>query len=320
MSAPETTVLRAGMRPFSGMSGHRVLLEDKARTGAFAAAIESVVRPGMQVLDLGTGTGVLAMIAARAGAEHVVAVDMEPLAHIARRIAADNGYEDQITFIQADSRSLDFDGRFDLIVSECMGSFFVTDEMQLAIADARRMLKPGGVFLPQRIDLFLAPVFMPQFNAVAYWAEERYGFDFGAAIEVAINQCYARQVPDSLLLGPGKRYDSIDFMEMRQNLAGSVALEVERSNTMHALCGWFDAVLTDSITLHTGPEAPPTHWAQTVFPVAPFSVAAGDTVRASLTLGHVLDALDRVRWSGAVERQGEVVHTFTHDTHGRFAP
>ena len=45
---------------------------------------------GKRCLDLGTGTGILAMMAARAGAKKVVAVDVDPIVHLARQIAQSN--------------------------------------------------------------------------------------------------------------------------------------------------------------------------------------------------------------------------------------
>lgn len=53
----------------------RRMVADRPRTDAFAAAIREVVRPTDTVLDVGTGTGILAMLAARAGARKVYAID-----------------------------------------------------------------------------------------------------------------------------------------------------------------------------------------------------------------------------------------------------
>src|SRR5690606_22452433 len=109
---------------FIGLNHHRRMLADRERMEAYEAAITEAVRPGMRVLDLGTGTGVLAMWAARAGAE-VVAVEPHAVIEVARRVAADNGLAERITFVRADSRELTLDAPVDLVVTECMGNFFV---------------------------------------------------------------------------------------------------------------------------------------------------------------------------------------------------
>jgi 16S rRNA G966 N2-methylase RsmD len=63
----------------------RRMVADRPRTDAFAAAIREVVRPTDVVLDVGTGTGILAMLAARAGARKVYAVDQSDIADAAAR-------------------------------------------------------------------------------------------------------------------------------------------------------------------------------------------------------------------------------------------
>lgn len=317
MKASDSVAAR-GPRPFVGVNAHRILLKDKVRTLAFQRAIEALVKPGMRVLDLGTGSGVLAMMAARAGAEHVVAVDVEPIAHLAARLAEANGLAEKMTFHVADSRTLAYDGHFDLVVSECMGNFFVTDEMQLALRDARRMLKPNGRFCPSRVDLFVAPVFFPQLNEVGFWRDSHYGFDFGPVVDTALQQCYVHHVPPELLMGPPAPFRSIDFMDMQQDLSARLELPIERNITLHGLCGWFDAQLSDDVLLSTAPSAEPTHWAQSIFPLAPLAAQKGDVLHVDLSIGHDGDVVRRVTWNGTLQRAGQVVAQFDHDTDRRF--
>ena len=66
------------------MGFHRHLLDDHTRTSALIDAINAVVKPGDTVIDLGTGTGILAMAAARAGAARVYAIDHASIVDSAR--------------------------------------------------------------------------------------------------------------------------------------------------------------------------------------------------------------------------------------------
>src|SRR4051812_43779320 len=62
---------------------HRLLLADRVRTSAFTTAIRDLVRPDSTVVDLGTGTGVLASAAAQAGAQTVYALEGSAVARVA---------------------------------------------------------------------------------------------------------------------------------------------------------------------------------------------------------------------------------------------
>src|SRR3954454_4022186 len=70
---------------------HREYLADPVRVGAFDAALRAMVRPGSIVLDLASGTGILGLLGLRAGAAHVYAIESEPIAGLAGRIARDVG-------------------------------------------------------------------------------------------------------------------------------------------------------------------------------------------------------------------------------------
>ncbi|MBN8501100.1 MAG: 50S ribosomal protein L11 methyltransferase [Sphingomonadales bacterium] len=103
---------------------HHAMLGDGARSAAYRRAIEHFA-PGRVVLDIGTGSGLLAMMAARAGAAHVHACEFEPrLARTAREIIAANGFADRITVHSCHSsrldRNRDLGGGADLIVSEIL--------------------------------------------------------------------------------------------------------------------------------------------------------------------------------------------------------
>lgn len=88
---------------------------DSAAGDPYHQAVDKEVRPGLRVLDMGTGCGVSALLAARAGSE-VVAVDVNPKAvECARANAERNGLAAQITFVHGDLFQR-VEGDFDLII------------------------------------------------------------------------------------------------------------------------------------------------------------------------------------------------------------
>ena len=80
------------------------LLLDKIRCDAFREAIQRSVKVGDVVVDLGAGTGLLSFFAAQAGARHVYAIEMSPIAKVAAELIEANGFRDRITLIRKNSK------------------------------------------------------------------------------------------------------------------------------------------------------------------------------------------------------------------------
>ena len=98
---------------------HAQMLVDEHRMGTFLDAIQQVVRPGMHVLDLGTGTGVLSFFAAQQGAR-VTAVEREPGVLAAARSALSRSVGDRVRLVHADARRFTPDEPVDVVLCEMM--------------------------------------------------------------------------------------------------------------------------------------------------------------------------------------------------------
>ena len=172
---PLFTALAARIALYRVPSYHARMLRDHARNAAYARAIAALA-PGRRVLDIGTGSGLLAMLAARAGAAHVYACEAHPLiAATARAIVAANGLGDRITVLPVHSKKLDrhrdLGGGAELVVSEIFAEDLLGEEVLPAIADARaRLCAPGAAVLPQaasiRVALADQPVWPPRLGDV----------------------------------------------------------------------------------------------------------------------------------------------------------
>ncbi|MEO9130698.1 MAG: 50S ribosomal protein L11 methyltransferase [Sphingomonas sp.] len=149
---------------------HFYMVRDETRNNDYKAAIERAVGPDTTVLDIGSGTGLLAMMAARAGAKSVVSCEMNPaIAEAATEIVALNGYADRIRVIGRKSTDLDpevdLGGRVDLIVSEIIAGNLLSEGVLPVIADATaRLLAPGGRMIPASGQVVVSLVDLADFG------------------------------------------------------------------------------------------------------------------------------------------------------------
>lgn len=151
---------------------HFTMLADHARNDAYRRAIEKVVGPGDVVLDIGTGAGLPALFAARAGARHVHTCEMSgALAAVAREVMVDNGYADRVTVHHKRSTALrvgagrdaDLPGHADVLVSEILDAGLLGEGHAPSIRHARaHLLKPGARIIPAAATLWALPMEAPR--------------------------------------------------------------------------------------------------------------------------------------------------------------
>jgi protein arginine N-methyltransferase 1 len=278
---------------------HRHYLEDRVRLTAFRRAIQELIVPGSVVVDLGSGTGILGLLACEAGAKHVYSIEETGLIELAREICQANGFSDRIRFIKELSTHVDLPEPADVIIADQIGHFGFEAGLFDYFSDARRrFLKPNGVMIPQGITFCLAPVeHEVLWKQVEFWNQSPMGLDVRPARSIAGNTGYPVKLTAEQLLGPSVAPLSVDpSVSGSQPLHLKCTLSVSRTGTLHGLGCWFVAHLSPSVTMSNSPLSEQRIDRRNVFfPLdRPIPVQPEDSVTVAM---HILPSQIAVTWT-----------------------
>ena len=268
------------------------MIRDRVRTEAFRGAIDSVVRPGDIVLDVGAGSGILSVFAARAGAARVYAVEQTSVAVLAQELAAANRVEEIVHVIHGDVLDIEPPERVDVVVSEWLGGFGIDEGMLVPVITARdRWLKPGGVMIPRSVTAWDALVHDRYLaDMVSFLQNNPYGLRLDDLVEKTVNEIlysgtFRHLAAGDLRSEPSRLWttnaDQIPLARAQAPHEAETLLAVSDHGTANALALWFSAELAPGISLSVGPGDPPTHWGMTTAPLrSPVELTPGMVVRA----------------------------------------
>ena len=263
---------------------------DAVRMDAYARAIARSVKSGSVVVDLGSGTGVMALLALRAGARRVHALDLDPAVWLARDLATANGYADKLVVHHGSSFDVVLEERADVIVADLRGSSPLYGQNLSAMEDAkRRWLAPGGVLIPARDRLFvaLAETEAHRRDLERGWVSfERCGFDGAPARFATLNCAYADSdcpIRASDILSDAKVWAEIGYGEpFARTVSATVDLAVTRGGTAHSLVLWFEGTLYDDIVYSNAPGHVLVYHRLVLPLLEPVRVSVGDAARVTL--------------------------------------
>jgi protein arginine N-methyltransferase 1 len=259
------------------------MIRDRVRTDAYALALERLVRPGSVVLDLGAGSGILTLLAARCGARRVFAVEAADVIELAQAFAAANGVADRVDFFQSISTQVALPEPADVIVSDIHGILPLYRSHIPSIIDARRRhLARAGTLTPFRDTLWVAPAELESVyeDGVSWWETRPYDFEIAAARAFAANTWRRISAPADALLAHPERLAVIDYQSISgPDIKSSAELEAIRGGTVHGLIIWFDSELAQGVGFSNAPGDPEKIYGQAFFPLLePVVLTAGDVI------------------------------------------
>lgn len=293
---------------FANFHEQEKMLADRPRMNFYHAAIARHIQPGDRVIDLGTGTGILAAFAARRGAAHVYAVDHSEILRHAKTLAVENSIQN-VEFIALHSSKLETTEKVDVILHEQMGDCLFDEAMVANVCDLRdRLLKPGGLILPSCFDLYCEPVKLSDTRHVPFiWELEVHGFDYSSLGRhrpqepgyYHLRSCDPNYVEH--FLGEPEPVLSVDLHTVQES---EVPLELNFTRTvvnagrLDGYAVYFRARVDADLSLSSGPHdakrAP--HWGYRILRTDRDDFAVGDVIEIRLKAGRWPE-LDTWRWS-----------------------
>lgn len=297
----------ASVRAAHGLNGvlaqvvprwHFPMMNDQRRNEAYDRALRTEIgrridagKPAL-VLDIGAGSGLLSMMAARAGAAGVVSCEMlDAVADVAEKIISANGYADRVALHRAKSTRLEvgheLPRRADVLVSEIFDVGLLGEYVLPVIAHARsELLVPDATIIPGAAKVFVMPIESPEVLALyRVRSENSCGFDlesFNAYARLGYEQLPIARYAYSPLAEPVAVLE-FDFRNAVPDRNFEFDLETSRDGELHAWVFWFELDFGEGNVYSTSPFGPQTCWSQAIqIEPAGFRVESGASLRVKV--------------------------------------
>lgn len=299
---------------------HQAMVRDEPRMEQFDAALRALVRAGDTVVDVGSGTGILALMAWRAGAGRVIAIEKSEIIEPARRFIAQRYPEAPIEFLRLDVEREALPAmQADVLVCELLGNLGPEERIVPVLSKlCANVLKTGGHVIPGSVELMAVPVAAPAVaSELGRWNEPVAGFDLSVFDALARQRVYHLQGEALSLLAAPTSYRTLQFgANGVAQEARCASFEILEPGVLHGFACWFEASLAPGHTMSSAPGAPVTHWGQVFFPLEDLGeLARGDRVSFELTTdGDEFEV--QWTWSGTLQRAGQAPSKFRMQASG----
>lgn len=286
---------------YSHYAIHEEMLKDEIRTTTYRRAIEwnQHLFKDKIVMDVGCGTGILSLFAAKAGARRVIAIDCSNIVDSAKKIIEENNMSRIITVIKSKIEDLDslphgLD-KVDIIISEWMGYCLFYESMLDTVIYARDkwLTKKDGLVFPDKAQLYLTAIEDRAYKMkkINFW-DDVYGFKMSCIKEMAISEPLVDNVDAKQIVTGHYMVKEVNLLTVtKEDLSFEVPfkLHCKREDYIHAFMTYFTIQFSachTNIGFSTSPEINKyTHWKQTVFYFPDdLTVSKGETVHGKFKM------------------------------------
>jgi SAM-dependent methyltransferase len=267
---------------------HFPMMNDTVRNDAYERALKTALKSGGSVLDIGSGSGLLAMMAARHGASHVTTCELvEMVAEKAKIITRRNGFADKIKVINKISTNLevgiDYPERADILVTEIFDNGLLGEHALVAIEHARKhLLKPNAQLIPCGARVYAMCI---ESNEIYknHRVDTISGFDLSPFNQFSSWEYsgYHLAKTDYKALSATASIFDFDFYKDSENESVEIEFEVTESGMCHAVVYWYELQLDQETIISTAPHLPQLScWKQAVQLLSkPISFTKGETFK-----------------------------------------
>ena len=294
---------------FNRMRMHEMMLNDTVKIENYFQGVTRNVKPGDKVLDLGTGTGILAFFAAFREPERIYAVEQLDIVEAAEKIARANSL-DRITFVKGDCLEFDPGEKMDVIIHEQLGNRLFDSGIVDTLVDCReRFLKDDGRILPGRFEYYLEPVMLKERSRQPFiWEKKIKGLDLSCLREYALDYAQWEKVVSvnpadvgCFLSDPESIYNCDLHTMAKTDLPGVMTQKkvLTRDGRLDGFLVFFKAFFDEEFGFSTYNPETATHWGLSMLRVEGQDCRKGQELSLRLEVQDWAD-LETWRWKHKV--------------------
>ena len=252
---------------YSTNSIHQTMITDTARTLSYAQfllhpANAHLIR-GKTVMDVGCGTGILSLLAARAGAKQVIAIDASAIVERARQNVENNGFGHVVKVHKGKLEDLEqelkpYEGKVDVLVSEWMGYFLLYENMlpSVLVARDRYLNKETGVLAPNRMTMHLAAFSSAPLlqTKLKFW-DSVHGFDMTSMTTGLLDEAFVDVLDAKEIVSDSYIFADLDLPSLpvkQPEPSSEFELTVDSDADVHGFISWFDTFFFPSARVPAG--------------------------------------------------------------------